>query len=205
MKDVLILILLIAGNAGGCFDTATAQRADLYDCEGCEAIHEHSFDDLGWSATIADGSEPGEPLVLTGTVYAVDGTTPAKGVVVYAYHTNAEGVYPKRGDEKGWAQRHGYLRGWIRTDENGRYRFRTIKPGSYPGSTAPAHIHMTVKEPAKQEYWISDVLFDDDPFVTDSDREDRSNRGGRGIVSLARMEDGTLSAVRDIILERHPD
>ncbi len=205
MKVVLYLFLFIVGNAGGCCFTASGQRADLYDCEGCEAIHEHSFDDLTWTATIVDEDEPGEPLILTGNVYAVDGTTLAKDVIVYAYHTNAKGVYPKRGDEKGWARRHGYLRGWIKTDENGRYRFRTIKPGSYPGRTAPAHIHMTVKEPGTQEYWIEDVLFDDDPLVTDAVRKDRPNRGGPGIISLARTPEGTLVAVRDIILERHPD
>lgn len=205
MKDVLFLLLFIAGNVGaGCF-TASAQRSNLYNCEGCEAIHEHPFDDLTWSARMAESTEPGERLVLTGTVYAVDGTTPAKDVIVYAYQTNAEGVYPTRDDEKGWARRHGYLRGWIKTDENGRYRFDTIKPGSYPGRSAPAHIHMTVKEPGKQEYWIDDVVFDDDPFLTNADREEQSNRGGAGIVSLSRTQDGAWSAVRDIVLERHPD
>ncbi len=205
MKDVLLLLFFVAGNVGaGCF-TANAQRPDLYNCEGCEAIHEHSFDDLTWSATIPDGAEPGEPLVLTGTVYAADGTTPAKNVILYAYHTDAEGIYPKQGDEQGWARRHGYLRGWIKTDETGRYRFRTIKPGSYPGRRSPAHIHMTVKEPDKPEYWIDDVIFEGDPFITDEIRERRSNRGGSGIVSLTRTEDGVWHAVRDVVLERHPE
>lgn len=206
MKDVLLLLVFFVGNAGGCCFTAGAQRADLYDCEGCEAIYERPFDDLTWSATISGEEEAGESLVLSGTVYAPDGSTPAKDVILYAYHTNAEGVYPTRGDEKGWERRHGYLRGWIKTDEAGRYRFRTIKPGSYPGrSGSPAHIHMTVKEPGKHEYWIDDVFFDDDPFVTDAVRRNRRNRGGNGIVSLTAGEDGVLHAVRDIVLERHPD
>lgn len=205
MKNVLFVLVVALGNLGaGCF-SASAQRADLYDCEGCEAIHEHSFDDLTWSATIPDGDEPGEPLILTGTVYEPDGTTPAGDVIVYAYHTNAEGIYPTRGDETAWARRHGYLRGWIKTDEAGRYRFSTIKPGSYPSRNAPAHVHMTVKEPNTREYWIDDVMFDDDPLVNDAVRRGMRGRGGPGIVTLTRSKDGAFLAERDIILEVHPD
>lgn len=205
MKSVLARLVVVAAVTAAFGCTANAQRADLYRCEGCEAIHETSFDDLTWTTTIPDADETGEPLELTGTVYEADGTTPAGDVIVYAYHTNAEGIYPKRGSETGWARRHGYLRGWIKTDEDGRYRFRTIKPGSYPTRNAPAHIHLIVKEPDTREYWIDDVMFDDDPLVTEAVRERRSNRGGSGIVPLTRAEDGTWIAVRDIVLERHPE
>ena len=205
MKDILILLLLVLGNAGGCWHSASGQRADLYDCEGCEAIYETEFDDLGWSATIPAAEEQGEPLVLTGTVYAADGRTPATDVVIYAHHTNAEGIYPKRGDEEGWGRRHGYLRGWVKTDASGRYRFETIKPGAYPGRGAPAHIHLIVKEPDRTEYWIDDVVFEGDPLVTGEMRRRLQNRGGSGVVTLTRSDDGAWQAVRDIILERHPD
>lgn len=205
MKDVLILLLLVIGNAGGCWLSASGQRADLYDCEGCEAIYETALDDLSWSTTIPPADEPGEPLVLTGTVYAADGRTAAADVIIYAHHTNAEGIYPKRGDEEGWGRRHGYLRAWARTDATGRYRFETIKPGAYPGREAPAHVHLIVKEPDRTEYWIDDVVFEGDPLVTDAMRQRLQNRGGSGVVALARSDGGGWQAVRDIILERHPD
>jgi protocatechuate 3,4-dioxygenase beta subunit len=177
-------------------------RPDLYQCEGCEAIHEHAFDDLTPRVVIGAAGEPGDRLVLTGTVYAPDGRTPAAGVVVYFYHTNAEGVYPTRGDERGWDRRHGYLRGWIRTGANGEYRVETIRPSPYPGRSDPAHIHIIVKEPERREYWIDEVVFTDDPLVTARYRERVTNRGGSGIVTPRRDEAGVWLVRRDIVLER---
>jgi protocatechuate 3,4-dioxygenase beta subunit len=177
-------------------------RPDLFRCEGCEAIREHSFDNLGWSTRIPPAGEPGDPLVLTGVVYQKDGRTPAPGVIVYAYHTNAGGVYPTRGDEPGWGRRHGYLRGWVKTNERGEYRFDTIRPGGYPGRTDPAHIHMIVKEPDRQEYWIDEVVFEDDPRVTERYRSAQQNRGGNGVIRLTRDQVAGWSGRRDIVLER---
>ena len=67
--------------------------------------------DVSWSTRIASAEELGERLVVVGTVYLEDGLTPAPGVLIYAYHTNAQGKYPKRGDEAGNGRLHGYLRG----------------------------------------------------------------------------------------------
>ncbi len=178
-----------------------AQRDDLFVCEGCEAIYERSFDDLSWRTTIPPEDEPGEPLVLAGRVFQSDGKTPAAGVIIYAYHTNAQGVYPTRGDERGWARRHGYLRGWVETDAEGRYQFTTIRPALYPSRSAPAHIHLVIKEPGRQEYWIDQVVFEDDPHVDDRYREERRERGGSGIIRLTKDESGVWQGRRDIVLE----
>lgn len=201
MRYCTIPLLLLLTTASQC-GSLQAQQADLYRCEGCEAIHEHSFDDLKWKTTI---TTDGEPLVLDGTVYLPDGKTPAADIIVYAYHTNPEGVYPTRGDETGWARRHGFMRGWVKTDADGRYRFRTIRPGSYPGRSAAAHIHMTVKEPDRREYWIDEIVFEDDPLVDAAYRRHVQNRGGSGIIALERSPDGTWTGTRDIILEIHPE
>ena len=102
---------------------------------------------LSWSTQIAASTEPGERLVITGTVYQEDRTTPAADVLIYAYHTNIEGVYPKRGDELGNGKYHGYLRGWIKTDSRGRYRFETIRPAPYEThGGGPAHIHYMIRK-----------------------------------------------------------
>lgn len=74
---------------------------------------------LSWSTQIAPAAEPGERLIVTGTVFEKDGRAPAADVRIYIYHTNSEGVYPKRGDERGNGSRHGYLRGWMQTDRHG--------------------------------------------------------------------------------------
>jgi protocatechuate 3,4-dioxygenase, beta subunit len=109
-------------------------------CEGCEAIFEYGKKTLSPIDTLPgfDSTEP--KLKLTGTVFHRDGKTPAQGVILYIYHTDRTGIYPKKGNETGWARRHGYLRGWIKTDQSGWYTFYTFRPGAYPGRTEPEHI-----------------------------------------------------------------
>src|SRR5262245_52367595 len=100
-------------------------------CEGCEWV----FDDLPASlasiARIAPKGEPGAPMTFEGVVSSRG--KPVAGVIVYAYHTNAAGLYPPAGN------RHGTLRGWARTGADGRYRFDTIRPTAYPGREVPEH------------------------------------------------------------------
>ncbi len=198
MRPFILAVILLTT-----VDSSRAQQArtNLHVCEGCEAIYERSFDDLGWETTIPDKNEPGEPMVISGIVYQTDGSSPAEGVVLYVYHTNAEGVYPKRGNEKKWARRHGYLRGWMKTDADGRYRFTSIRPATYPSRTEPAHVHITLKEPNRQEYWIDAFRFDDDPLVTEKFKNDRQNRGGSGIISLRIDDEGVWMGDREIVLE----
>lgn len=177
-------------------------RPDLYVCEGCEAVYDRPHDALSWRATIAAPDEPGEPLILSGRVLQADGRTPAAGVVLYVYHTNASGIYPAGPGDAGWARRHGYLRAWLRTDADGRYEIKTIRPGSYPGRPDPAHVHVVVKEPGRQPYWIDEFVFAGDPRLTDAVRDAMEHRGGPGIVSLTRDAAGVWRGVRAIVLER---
>lgn len=194
---VLTVLVVLACQPSG--TVAQEGEAPLPPCEWCGATE--APEDLGPEIRIAGPDEPGERLVITGTVYRPDGETPAPGVILYAYHTNAEGIYPKRGDETGNARRHGYLRGWLRTDESGRYRIETIRPASYPTGTEPAHVHMTVLEPGGEEYWIDSIEFEGDPLLTEAERRRSQGRGGSGIVDLRRDEDGTWHAERDVVLE----
>lgn len=168
-------------------------------CEGCEALLKYGNRQLSSIDTLPDYSKNEPKMIVTGTVYKPDGKTPANGIIIYAYHTDRSGVYPTKGDEKGWARRHGYIRGWTKTDENGQYTFYTFKPETYPSRTEPAHVHLTVKEPGKQEYWIDSIQFEEDELLTKQVREKMGNRGGSGIVTL--KEKGLLLlAERDIIL-----
>ncbi len=168
-------------------------------CEGCEAIYEYGGKMLTAVDTLP-GFEANEPkLKITGTVYKKDGKTPAGNVLLYIYHTNGEGIYETRGDEKGWAKRHGYIRGWVKTKKDGSYTFYTFRPGAYPNGRAPEHIHVTVKESDKNEYYIDDYLFDDDLLLTKAARGNLRNRGGSGIVKLENS--GKVYLVkRDIVL-----
>ena len=91
-------------------------------------------------AVIAAKDEPGERLVLKGTLYGADGSTPLPNVSIYAYQTDATGVYSRPVDDS----RNPRLKAWARTDAQGRFEFDTIKTGSYPGGGNPAHIHVVM-------------------------------------------------------------
>ena len=170
-------------------------------CEGCEAIMDCPvpFDKLNDTDTLPDFNEHGPKMLIRGVIYKSDGKTPAGDVVMYIYHTDQTGYYFNKYNEKKWAGRHGYIKGWIRTNEKGRYQFYTLKPAPYPGTNIPAHIHPIIKEPGKNEYYIDEFLFDDDPFLTPSQRKKQEGRGGNGIISL-KKRNGLLYGQRDIVL-----
>jgi len=174
-------------------------------CEGCEAIYESPvmFEKLESMAWLPDWKDKGFKLAVNGTVFKADGVTPAAGVIIYIYHTDQNGIYTKKGDETGWGKRHGYLRGWMKTNEKGEYKFFTLKPASYPNSKAPAHIHVTIKEPGRNEYYIDEYLFDDDPFLTMEERNRQPGRGGNGILKTVEVEKGFLKAERNIYLGKN--
>lgn len=179
-------------------------RRDLYAWEGGkDPTLEFPASQLSATARIAPKSEPGQPLLLSGRVTSWDRNAPVAGVIVYAYQTDIHGVYqPVAGVPlREFRMR---LRGWAKTGADGRYAFETIKPGMYPSRSEPAHIHMHVFEPGKRPYWIDSVMFYGDEGVTRSFVEKLPMRGGGGMVSLGRARDGTLTAARDIRLERHP-
>ena len=121
--------------------------------------------------------------------------------MLYLHQTNAAGVYPSRSGATGWARRHGTLRGWLATDAAGRYRVDTVRPGPYPDADLPAHVHVFVKEPGRPPYYVDDVTFEGDPFLTPAYRAREERRGGSGIVRLARRPTGGWQGRRDIVLE----
>lgn len=155
--------------------------------------------------TSAGWFQPGQKLMLTGVVYKPDSKTPAPGVVVYYYQTNTAGRYLHKPEEKRsmppnvLGQTHGYIRGWVKTGNDGKYTIYTIKPGPYPDGTELAHIHLTVKEPGDPEYYIDDIVFDDDKLMTTKKRLKMENRGGSGVVRLIK-KDSLLIGERNIFL-----
>ncbi len=189
----------------GCAQSSTSkdQKSNLIvggRCEGCEAVFESPvpLDQLNNVDTLPDFNDEGPKIEISGIIYRRDGKTPAANVVLYVYHTDQTGVYPTKGNEKGWAKRHGYIRGWVKTDKNGFYKFYTLVPASYPNSRNPKHIHPTIKEPDKNEYWIDEYLFEGDPYL-EYEKSDRPPRGSNGIIKPV-MKDGMLRASRNIIL-----
>lgn len=169
-------------------------------CDRCSGIYDNMPQQMDWQTTIASAAEPGERMEITGVIYQVDGKTPAPNVILYVYHTDAKGLYSPVPDATGGARIHGHLRGWMKTNQRGEYKFTSIRPAHYPNARGPAHIHAIVKETDKNEYWIDEYLFDDDPALTREPRPRVENRGGAGIIHLTRNSDGTWVGRRDIIL-----
>ena len=165
-------------------------------CEGCEYVFDGMPRTLDWAGRISPPEQKGTALRIDGVVRDRAGK-PVPGVIVYAYQTDAGGLYP------GGSTRHGGLRGWVKTDAAGRYRFDTIRPGGYPNTTIPQHIHMHVIEPGRATYYIDDIVFTDDPRLTPAERPRYvTGRGGNGLVTPVRR-DGRLEVTRDIVLRQN--
>ncbi len=107
---------------------------------------------------IADAAEPGERLVLRGTVRAADCTTPLAGVVVDVWQANRDGDYYPAGQEY-------RLRGEVTTDANGEFRVETIRPGNYllGAGFRPAHVHFTFTR-AGQRTLTTQIYFAGDRY-----------------------------------------
>lgn len=123
--------------------------------------------------TIAAKEEAGERLTMTGVVYGADGKTPLADASVYVYHTDANGRYtPGSKDDN----RNPRLRGYMRTDSQGRYEYSTIKPAPYPGDGPPAHIHYHVNAPGYQER-VFEIVFEGDRKIGENIRAQAAKEG----------------------------
>ena len=209
MRQILSFVLVAFVALQSCGQNSTSSKNKMANneikvgghCEGCEAIYESPvpFEQLNEVDTLPDFNEAGPKIEIKGIIYKPDGKTPAPGVVLYVYHTDQKGLYSTKGNDQGGGKRHGYIRGWIKTNEKGEYRFYTLVPASYPNSTNPKHIHPIIKEPGYSEYWIDEFLFSDDPLLPDKERNRSQPVGGNGVLKTE-MKDGMLHATRNIIL-----
>ena len=110
---------------------------------------------------VAPQGEPGQPLQVTGVVVDSSGA-PIAGASLYVYQTDHEGYYGVKPVSDSANPR---LKVFLRSDAKGGWSFDTVKPGSYPNSKAPAHIHFEVSAPGRAAK-IFEIVFEGDPFVT---------------------------------------
>lgn len=169
-------------------------------CDGCELMF------IGMPAEInaVDSSpgwkEKGQGLMISGKAVRMDGVTPVAGVIIYYWQTDHNGYYsPGPGmDER--TKRHGHIRGWMKSDANGNFSLYTVRPAPYPGEEMPAHIHLSIKESdISNEYYVDELVFDDDAFLTAAKRSKLENRGGTGILKT-KMEGGMQVASYKMVL-----
>ena len=110
---------------------------------------------------VAPQGEPGQRLTVSGVVVGAD-DAPISGASLYVYQTDHEGYY---GVKPASDNRNPRLKLFLRSDAKGNWSFDTVKPGSYPDSRAPAHIHFEVSAPGRAAK-VFEIVFEGDPFVT---------------------------------------
>jgi protocatechuate 3,4-dioxygenase beta subunit len=148
--------------------------------------------------TIAANQEPGERLIVAGRVFRPDGVTPLADASLYVYHTDMKGYYSPGANDN----RNPRLRGYMRNDAQGGYEFSTIKPGSYPNSRVPAHIHYVVTAAGYSER-IFEIVFEGDPFLDDRVRQETANEwSGFSLRRLEKDKQGVWRYTQDITLRR---
>jgi len=200
---LLSLLFLIASCNAQTHDKESSAKQDI---ESTPPIYYGIPKMISSQDTSAGWLQNGQKILLTGTVYQADGKSPAPGIIIYYYHTDIGGEYVHKADIgrslplNSMGLTHGYIRGWVKTDKNGKYAIYTVRPGTYPSRAEPAHIHLNIKEPdLTDHYYIDDFVFDDDPLLTTERRAKMENRGGRGILRLVQGE-GLRIGERNIIL-----
>lgn len=151
-------------------------------CDGCELMYVGIPKNIQPIDTSLAWNEKGQKLLVTGKILKLDGITPAPNIIVYYWQTDNNGYYS---NGKGRSKKHGRIRGWVKSDEQGNYSIYTIRPVPYPNRDIPAHIHLSIKEPKiDNEYYIDNLEFSDDILLTGKKRKALKNRGGSGILRI---------------------
>ena len=134
----------------------------------------HTLTEITGPAYGHNKGEPlGERIIVKGRVLDGDGR-PVRGSLIEIWQANAAGRYIHQGDRHPAPLDPNFNgAGRCLTDDEGSYRFITVKPGAYPwgnhhNAWRPAHIHFSLFGPAfatrliTQMYFPGDPLFDQD-------------------------------------------
>ena len=121
--------------------------------------------------TVHGKSAPlGERMALTGRLLDEDGR-PIRRALVEIWQANASGRYHHEGDQHDAPLDPNFIGcGRTFTDDEGRYRFMTIKPGSYPwpnhrNAWRPQHIHFSLLGNAPIQRLVTQMYFPGDPLL----------------------------------------
>jgi protocatechuate 3,4-dioxygenase beta subunit len=141
------------------------------------------------SVVIAGKDEPGERLIVTGRT--LDGDKPVADVSLYVFHTDARGRYSNDTDDNRVGEYNPRLRGLLRTDAEGRYRYETTRPGSY--DNGPAHVHYIVNARGYKPLLLA-LQFQDDPIVHNL------QKAGKPLLNLDAFKNGPCKSRPDCVL-----
>jgi protocatechuate 3,4-dioxygenase, beta subunit len=154
------------------------------------------------------GRAEGQVIHVIGRVVNLAGQ-PVQGARVEIWQANTHGRYHHPSDTNP-APLDPHFEGFavLTTDEEGRYRFKTIKPGAYPASAdrmRPPHIHFEVT--GKSNRLVTQMYFAGEPW---NDKDPALQSAGankeRLIVTLQpptqELEPDSRMAVWDIVLDK---
>ena len=125
------------------------------------------------SGRIAPENEPGIPMIIHGWLFDPDGAS-AGGIVVQAYQRDSDGFEFGPNDDTLTTWK---LQGWVETDAEGRFEFKTIRPAPDHLGREGAHIHFTLESVDFGRQWAPKVFLSDDELVT-ADQRRRSEEAG---------------------------
>ena len=171
---------------------------------------------LDHDLTVQHSGEPlGQRIIVTGRV--LDGAgRPVRNALVEVWQANSAGRYDHLGDIHPAPLDPNFTgAGRCLTDDEGRYRFITIKPGAYPwgnhhNAWRPAHIHFSVFGTAFTQRLVTQMYFPDDPlfpfdpiFQSIPEQKDREKLISRFDMDLTKPE-WALGFQWDIVLGDTP-
>lgn len=115
------------------------------------------------------GQPLGERMLVHGRVLDESGH-PVRGALIEIWQANAAGRYLHKVDRHDAPLDPNFSgAGRVLTDEDGRYRFRTIKPGAYPwgnhyNAWRPQHIHLSLFGAGILSRLVTQMYFPGDPL-----------------------------------------
>ena len=116
------------------------------------------------------GEPLGERIIITGRVLDSD-AQPVRKTLVEVWQANAAGRYVDSADDHAAPLDPNFTgAGRALTDQDGFYRFVTVKPGAYPwrnhlNAWRPAHVHFSLFGPSLASRLVTQMYFPGDPLI----------------------------------------
>ncbi len=144
------------------------------------------------------GEPLGERIILTGRVLDSD-RRPVRNTLVEIWQANAAGRYIDPADNHPAPLDPNFTgAGRCMTDNDGRYRFTTVKPGAYPwrnhpNAWRPAHVHFSLFGESLASRLVTQMYFPGDPLIPlDPILNSISDRRGRDLLVAKFDPDATM-------------